>query len=138
MQLGDLGAEVIKIEPREGDWLRKIGPFVKSESSLFLQLNRNKRSIALDLKTVAGKDILRRLLAEADVVLEGYRPGVMDRLGFGYEAVAALNPRAVYCSISAFGRKGPLAEQPSNSHFGISYLSRGYAGVRGLTKDRDL
>lgn len=112
MQLGDLGAEVIKVEPPDGDWLRKIGPFIKSESSLFIHLNRNKRSIALDLKTNTGKEVLRRLLAEADVVLEGYRPGVMERLGFGYESVAALNPRAVYCSISAFGRKGPLADQP--------------------------
>jgi crotonobetainyl-CoA:carnitine CoA-transferase CaiB-like acyl-CoA transferase len=114
MQLGDLGAEVIKVEPPNGDWLRQIGPFIKSESSLFVQLNRNKRSIALDLKTTTGKEVLRRLLTEADVVLEGYRPGVMERLGFGYESVAALNPRAVYCSISAFGRKGPLADQPGS------------------------
>jgi crotonobetainyl-CoA:carnitine CoA-transferase CaiB-like acyl-CoA transferase len=114
MQLGDLGAEVIKVEPPTGDWLRKIGPFVKSESSLFVQLNRNKRSLALDLKTPAGKEVLGRLLAEADVVLEGYRPGVMERLGFGYEAVTAINPRVVYCSISAFGRKGPLADQPGS------------------------
>lgn len=114
MQLGDLGAEVLKVEPPDGDWLRKIGPFVKSESSLFVQLNRNKRSLALDLKTPAGKEVLRRLLAEADVVLEGYRPGVMKRLGFDYEAVAAINPRLIYCSISAFGRKGPLADQPGS------------------------
>jgi crotonobetainyl-CoA:carnitine CoA-transferase CaiB-like acyl-CoA transferase len=114
MQLGDLGAEVIKVEPSTGDWLRKIGPFVESESSLFVQLNRNKRSIALDLKTPAGKEVLRRLFAEADVVLEGYRPGVMERLGFGYESVAAFNPRIIYCSISAFGRKGPLADQPGS------------------------
>jgi crotonobetainyl-CoA:carnitine CoA-transferase CaiB-like acyl-CoA transferase len=112
MQLGDLGADVIKVEPPEGDWLRRIGPFVKSESALFVQLNRNKRSIALDLKTDAGKEALRRLLADADVIVEGYRPGVMERLGFGHDAVAALNPRLVYCSISAFGRKGPLANQP--------------------------
>lgn len=114
MQLGDLGAEVIKVEPPDGDWLRRIGPFVKSESSLFVQLNRNKRSIALDLKTATGKEVLRRLITEADVVLEGYRPGVMERLGFSYESVAALNPRAVYCSISAFGRKGSLADQPGS------------------------
>ncbi|MBI3757154.1 MAG: CoA transferase [Deltaproteobacteria bacterium] len=130
MQLGDLGAEVIKVEPCEGDWLRKIGPFVKSESSLFMQLNRNKRSLVLDLKTATGKEILRRLLAEADVVVEGYRPGVMERLGFGYEAVAALNPRAVYCSISAFGRKGPLANQP-----GTELAIQSFVGVnRNLGK----
>ncbi|MGE0825375.1 MAG: CaiB/BaiF CoA transferase family protein [Candidatus Binatia bacterium] len=114
MQLGDLGAEVIKVEPLNGDWLRQIGPFVKSESSLFVHLNRNKRSLAIDLKMPAGKEILRRLITDADVILEGYRPGVMERLGFGYDAVAALNPQVVYCSISAFGRKGPLADQPGS------------------------
>jgi len=114
MQLGDLGAEVIKVEPPEGDWLRKIGPHIRSESALFVQLNRNKRDIVLDLKTAKGKEVLRRLLAEADVVLEGSRPGVMERLGFGYDAVAAINPRIVYGSISAFGRKGPLADQPGS------------------------
>jgi crotonobetainyl-CoA:carnitine CoA-transferase CaiB-like acyl-CoA transferase len=124
MQLGDLGAEVIKVEPSDGDWLRKIGPFVKSESSLFVHLNRNKRGLAVDLKTSAGKEIFRRLIADADVVLEGYRPGVMDRLGFGYDAVAALNPRMVYCSISAFGRKGPLANQP-----GSELAMQSFAGV---------
>jgi formyl-CoA transferase len=111
MQLGDLGADVIKIEPLGGDWLRQIGPFVRSESALFLQLNRNKRGLALDLKAAAGKEILRRLVAEADVIVEGYRPGVMARLGFGYDAVAALNPRIVYCSISAFGSQGPFTGQ---------------------------
>ncbi len=114
MQLGDLGANVIKIEPPEGDWLRRIGPFIKTESSLFLQLNRNKRGVTLDLKTREGKAVLRKLLAEADVLVEGYRPGVMERLGFGYDEVAALNPRLVYCSISAFGRTGPLAQQPGS------------------------
>jgi crotonobetainyl-CoA:carnitine CoA-transferase CaiB-like acyl-CoA transferase len=112
MQLGDLGADVIKVEPPAGDWLRKIGPFIHSEGALFVQLNRNKRGLAVDLKAPAGKELFRRLIAEADVVLEGYRPGVMGRLGFGYDAVAALNPRVVYCSISAFGRAGPLAGQP--------------------------
>lgn len=118
MQLGDLGAEVIKVEPLDGDWLRQIGPFVKSESALFLHLNRNKRSIALDLKTPAGQEVFRRLVTNADVVVEGYRPGVMERLGFGYDAVAALNPRVVYCSLSAFGRTGPMVNQPG-SELGI-------------------
>jgi crotonobetainyl-CoA:carnitine CoA-transferase CaiB-like acyl-CoA transferase len=122
MQLGDLGADVIKVEPPGGDWLREIGPFIKSESSFFVQLNRNKRSIALDLKTENGKAVLRRLLAETDVVLEGYRPGVMERLGFGYEEIAALNPRAVYCSISAFGRKGPLADQAGSELAAQSFV----------------
>lgn len=114
MQLGDLGAEVIKVEPPDGDWLRNIGPFVKTESALFTQLNRNKRSLALDLKTVAGKEIFRKLVTDADVIVEGYRPGAMERLGYGYDTVASLNPRVVYCSISAFGRTGPLANQPGS------------------------
>lgn len=130
MQLGDLGAEVIKVEPPDGDWLRTIGPFVKSESSVFMHLNRNKRSLSLDLKTAAGKGIFRRLLTDADVVVEGYRPGVMERLGFGYDAVAALNPRAVYCSISAFGRTGPLADRP-----GAELAIQSFVGVnRNLGK----
>ena len=142
MQLGDLGAEVIKVEPLDGDWLRKIGPFVKSESSLFVHLNRNKRSLSLDLKMPSGKAIFRRLIAEADVILEGYRPGVMEKLGFGYEAVAALNPRVVYCSISAFGRKGPLANQPGSelaiqSFVGIN-RNLGIAGEPPLRTGFDL
>ncbi len=114
MQLGDLGAEVIKVEPPDGDWLRTIGPLVKTESALFMQLNRNKRSLALDLKTTAGKEIFRKLVSNADVIVEGYRPGVMERLGYGYDTVAALNPRVVYCSISAFGRTGSLANHPGS------------------------
>ncbi len=133
MQLGDLGAEVIKVEPLDGDWLRKIGPFVKSESAVFLHLNRNKRSVSLDLTTPTGKEIFRRLLANADVLVEGYRPGVMEKLGFGYDAVAVLNPRLVYCSISAFGCEGPLANQ-AGSELGI----QSFVGInRNLGKAGD-
>jgi crotonobetainyl-CoA:carnitine CoA-transferase CaiB-like acyl-CoA transferase len=113
MQLGDLGADVIKLEPVTGDWLRSIGPFQGDESALFLQINRNKRGIALDLKHPDGRAILEALLADADVLVEGYRPGVMDRLGFGYSAVSARNPRLIYCSISGHGSDGPLAGAPA-------------------------
>ena len=118
MQLGDLGADVVKLEPPAGDWLRAIGPFLRGdggveESALFLQFQRNKRGIAVDLKTEAGAEILWRLLDGADVLVEGYRPGAMARLGFGYEAVSARCPRLVYCSISGYGAGGPLARAPA-------------------------
>ena len=118
MQLGDLGADVVKLEPPSGDWLRTIGPFQRSgndeESALFLQFQRNKRGIAVDLKVDAGAEILWRLLDGADVLVEGYRPGVMERLGFGYEAVSARHPSIVYCSISGHGSEGPLAGAPAS------------------------
>src|SRR3712207_6563709 len=105
MQLGDLGADVIKLEPRTGDWLRAIGPFQGGESAVFLQLNRNKRGIAVDLKTAEGRALLDALLAESDVLVEGYRPGVMARLGCDYAAVSGRNPRLIYCSISGYGSR---------------------------------
>ena len=120
MQLGDLGADVVKLEPPSGDWLRAIGPFVEPpngaapEGALFLQFQRNKRGIAADLKTGAGAEILARLLEDADVLVEGYRPGVMERLGFSYEALRERHPRLVYCSISGHGSRGPLAGAPAS------------------------
>jgi crotonobetainyl-CoA:carnitine CoA-transferase CaiB-like acyl-CoA transferase len=116
MQLADLGADTIKLEPPSGDWLRALPPFHgdSGESELFLQLNRNKRGIAIDLKTGAGKDVLRRLVEGADILVEGYRPGVMQRLGFGYETVAAYNPRLTYVSISGYGARGPMADLPAS------------------------
>ena len=112
--LGDLGAEVIKVEPPNGDWLRGVGPFVNGESALFIRLNRNKRGLALNLKTVTGSAVFQQLAKTADVIIEGYRPGVMERLALGYEALAAANPRLIYCSISGYGSQGPLAEQPGS------------------------
>jgi crotonobetainyl-CoA:carnitine CoA-transferase CaiB-like acyl-CoA transferase len=108
MLLGDMGADVIKIEePTEGDDARMWGPFVGSWSAYFLGVNRNKRSVALDLKSAAGQGILRELLIGADVFIENIKPGSLDRLGFGVDAVRGLNPRLVYCSISGYGRTGP-------------------------------
>jgi crotonobetainyl-CoA:carnitine CoA-transferase CaiB-like acyl-CoA transferase len=114
MVLGDLGAEVIKVEPPAGDWLRGVGPFVAGESAPFVQINRNKRGITLDLKDPQGRAAFLRLVAEADVVIEGYRPEVMPRLGLGYAALAVANPSVVLCSISGYGSDGPLADQPAS------------------------
>jgi len=114
MQMGDLGANVIKLEPLQGDWLRQIGPFMKGESAVFLQLNRNKRGMAVDLKRPEGKEIALRLAAGADVIIEAYRPGVMKRLGLDYESLEQANPRLVSCSISGLGPEGPMAQQPAS------------------------
>ncbi len=112
--LGDLGAEILKIEPPGGgDETRRFPPFIAGESHYFLGINRNKKSLVIDLQQAAGADILRRLVATADILVENYRPGVMDRLGLGYEALAALNPRLIYCAISGFGLSGPLRDKPS-------------------------
>lgn len=112
--LADHGATVVKVEPPGGDPARAMGPFEKGTSFWFHALNHGKRCIALDLKTEAGKAALWDLLAEADVLVEGFRPGVMARLGFGYEAVSARNPGIVYCAISAFGQEGALADHPAH------------------------
>src|SRR5205814_7588777 len=87
-------------------------PFVAGESHYFLGINRNKKSLVIDLQQQAGADILRRLVADADILVENYRPGVMDRLGLGYETLAAINPRLIYCAISGFGLEGPLRDKP--------------------------
>jgi crotonobetainyl-CoA:carnitine CoA-transferase CaiB-like acyl-CoA transferase len=112
--LGDLGAEILKIEPPErGDDTRHFPPFIGGESHYFLGINRNKKSLVIDLQQAAGADILRRLAASADILVENYRPGVMDRLGLGYAALAEINPRLIYCAISGFGLTGPLSDKPS-------------------------
>jgi len=112
--LGDLGAEILKVEPPgKGDETRGFAPFVGGESHYFLGLNRGKRSLVLDLRRPEGAGILRRLAATADVLVENFRPGVMDRLGLGAEALMRLNPRLIYCAISGFGLTGPLRDKPS-------------------------
>jgi formyl-CoA transferase/CoA:oxalate CoA-transferase len=109
MQLGDLGARVIKIEqPGRGDDTRAWGPpFVGGESAYFLSVNRNKESFAIDLKDAAASPVIDALLARSDVLVENFRPGTMERLGLGYEDVKARHPRLIYCSISGFGQTGP-------------------------------
>ena len=113
MLLGDLGAEVTKIESPGGDIGRKLGPpWQAGESVVSMSLNRNKRSLALDLKKPAGPRVALRMAAQADVVLESFRPGVMDKFGLGYAALSATLPRIVFCSISAYGQSGPWRDKP--------------------------
>ncbi|MFY0614514.1 MAG: CoA transferase, partial [Hyphomicrobiaceae bacterium] len=105
--------EVIKVEPPTGDDTRNFPPLVGKESHYYLALNRNKKSVVIDLKQEAGKDLLRRLASKADILVENYRPGVMDKLGLGYDALSAINPGLIFCSISGFGQTGPLRDKPS-------------------------
>ena len=114
MMMADQGAEVVKVEPIAGDPARTQEPFENGQSVWFTNLNRGKKSITLDLKSEAGKAALWDLIEDADVFVEGFRPGVMARLGFDYPAVAARNPAIVYCSISAFGQTGALAHHPAH------------------------
>lgn len=123
--LADYGAEVIKLEDTgAGDYARSMGAMAGDTSYFYQVVNRNKQSLRLDLKTAAGRALFLRLVETADALVEGFRPGVMDKLGFGYEALAAINPRLVYCSISGYGQTGPYAQRAGHD---INYI--GYAGV---------
>ena len=113
MLLGRHGADVIKVEPLDGDWARMLAPIYGDNTAFSIGANIGKRSLAVDLKAEAGRAIVDRLLADADVFLEGFRPGVIDRLGFSYERLAAFNPPLIYVSISGFGQAGPLREKPA-------------------------
>jgi crotonobetainyl-CoA:carnitine CoA-transferase CaiB-like acyl-CoA transferase len=114
LALADLGAEVLKVEPPgTGDETRVFPPFRAEESHYFLSVNRGKKSIVVDLKTDAGVALVRDLAGQCDILIENYRPGVMDRLGLGYAALSAANPRLIYCAISGFGMTGPLRDRPS-------------------------
>jgi len=129
MLLGDLGAEVLKVEPPQGDDARGWGPpFAEGESAYFLAVNRNKKSVCINLKHSGGSDLLLRLAEKADVLVENFRPGTLDRLGFGYEDVRKSNPRIVYCSISGYGHTGPLRDKP-----GYDAVIQGEAGWMSLT-----
>jgi alpha-methylacyl-CoA racemase len=125
LHLADMGADVIKIEDTEaGDYARKMGRVRDGMSDFFRLLNRNKRAVRLDLKQARGREAFLRLAQRADAVVEGFRPGVVSKLGVGYEAVAAVNARIVYCSISGYGQDGPYAQRAGHD---INYT--GYAGV---------
>jgi crotonobetainyl-CoA:carnitine CoA-transferase CaiB-like acyl-CoA transferase len=129
MSLGDMGAEIIKVEePGKGDDTRGWPPFAGGEATYFMSVNRNKKSLTLNMKAPDGQAILRRLLAKADVVIENFRPGTMERLGFGYPALRKLNPRLIYCAISGFGESGPEASRP-----GYDLIVQGESGVMDLT-----
>lgn len=129
MILADLGARVIKIEKLgTGDDTRAFGPFVEKESAYFMCFNRGKESIALDLKSPRDRDLLERMLSQADVVVENFRPGVMDRLGYGAERLARTHPHIVYASISGFGHTGPYSDLP-----GYDMVVQAMGGVMSLT-----
>jgi len=133
MLLGDLGADVIKVErPGQGDDARAFPPFVNSESAPFMTFNRNKRSLTLDLKQPAGREICLRLAARADVFLENFRAGAAERLGLGYTRVSTVNPRIVYCSISGFGQTGPYRERG-----GFDLIAQGMSGLMSITGEED-
>ena len=125
LHLADLGAEVIKIEdPQVGDYARTLGTGQGEDSAYFRMINRNKQGLRLDLKKPEGVEVFMRLAREADVIIESFRPGVMDKLGVGYAAIAAANPKIAYCSISGYGQDGPYKDLAGHD---INYL--GYAGV---------
>lgn len=128
--LADMGADVIKIEkiPGGDDSRRYAEPQVNGESAAFMMLNRNKRSVALNLKTESGREVLRRLVKDADVLFENYRKGTMEKLGVGYEDLRKINPALVWCSISGYGQTGPYAERG-----GFDLIAQGVSGIMSIT-----
>lgn len=141
MMLGDLGADVIKVElPERGDESRYWGPpFVGAptanypgESAYFMAINRNKRSITVNLKSPEGQEIIKSLASQSDVFVENYRTGTLEKMGLGYEDLHALNPRLIYCSISGYGRNGPYAERP-----GYDFIIQAEGGIMGVTGPED-
>lgn len=130
LMLADMGADVVKVEkvPGGDDTRRSVPPEIGGESAAFLMMNRNKRGIALDLKTDGGKNVARRLIASADVVTENYRKGTMDRLGIGYDAVKESNPGVIYAELSGFGRSGPYAERA-----GFDLIAQSMSGLMSVT-----
>lgn len=130
MMLADMGADVIKVEKVPGgDDCRRFAPVLDSgESASFMIVNRNKRGIALNLKTAGGREVLRKMLASADVVTENYRRGTMEKLGMGYDVLKADNPGLIYCAISGFGRSGPYADKG-----GFDLIAQGMSGLMSMT-----
>lgn len=128
MLLGDLGAEVIKIEPPSGDMIRKSPPFVGGESTYYLYTNRNKRSMVLNLQKEEGRRILLQLVQDADVFVENYKPRTKDNLKINYATLKAINPKLIYCSISAFGQSGPWSDRP-----GFDQIAQGMSGLMSVT-----
>lgn len=133
MTLSDLGAEVIKVEiPDRGDDTREFPPFINGESSYFMSLNRGKKSVTLNLKENAARDVLYKIAEKCDVVLENFRPGVTERLGVDFESIKKINSRVIYCSISSFGQTGPYKQWP-----GYDLIIQGMGGLMGLTGEPD-
>ena len=133
MIMADLGADVIKVEELgKGDQTRTIPPFQGTESHYFLAINRNKRSIEIDLKSAAGRDIVLRLVRESDVLVENFRPGVMERLGLSYADLSAIKPDLIMCSISGFGQTGPMRTTAS-----FDLVTQAMSGVMSINGERD-
>ncbi len=134
LMLGDMGARVIKVEtPAGGDDTRGWGPpFLGGESTYYMSVNRNKESLTLNLKDERGQEILHKLLARADVLVENFRPGIMDRLGFGFYATHERYPRLIYCSISGFGQDGPYRDRTA-----YDLILQGMGGLMGMTGEED-
>lgn len=132
MLLAQYGATVIKVEPLNGDWSRTLGKRYGDQTAFSIIGNLGKRSLAVDLKAAEGQSIVRRLVDEADVFLEGFRPGVVDRLGFGYETVSTTNPRLLYLSVSGFGQEGPLRERPATDS-----VLQAFSGFMSVNKGSD-
>jgi CoA:oxalate CoA-transferase len=133
MILGDLGADVIKVEPPEGDLTRKLPPyFVGDDSAYYLHVNRNKRAIVLDLKQAAATDILTQLVRQSDVLVENFRPGVLEKLGLPYTLAEQLNPKIIWCSISGFGQDGPYRDRPT-----YDMVVQALSGAMSLTGEPD-
>ena len=130
LMLADMGADVIKVENTEiGDTSRQMRtPSVNGQSAAFMMMNRNKRGLAVDLKRPQGQEVLKRLVRDADVLIENYRQGTMEKLGVGYEVLARINPGLIYCEISGFGRTGPLASQG-----GFDLIAQGMSGIMSVT-----
>ncbi|MGX0976913.1 crotonobetainyl-CoA:carnitine CoA-transferase CaiB-like acyl-CoA transferase [Roseovarius sp. MBR-51] len=129
LMLADMGADVIKVEKPDGDDSRRfVPPAIEGESAAYMMMNRNKRGVALNLKEPEAVEALHRLLEEADVVIENYRMGTMERLGLSYEALRAINPRLIYCEISGFGRTGPYADRG-----GFDLIAQGMSGLMSIT-----
>ncbi len=133
MALGDLGADVLKVEPPGGEWGRMLGPpFVNGVAAAFLGMNRNKRSVVIDLKAAGAAEVVLRLAERCDVAIESFRPGVADRLGIGYRAMSARNPRLIYAAISAFGQTGPWRDRP-----GVDGVAQAMGGIMSVTGTED-
>jgi crotonobetainyl-CoA:carnitine CoA-transferase CaiB-like acyl-CoA transferase len=133
MMLGDMGADVLKVEePDGGDESRTWPPFVAGEASGYLSMNRNKRNMTLNLKTPEAQEILKRLVARADVLIENFRTGTMESFGLGYDVLQRINPRLIYCAVSVFGRSGPYKDKA-----GYEALMQAFSGVMSITGEPD-
>lgn len=130
MILGDMGAEIIKVErPKIGDDTRAFGPFINEESAYFMSINRNKKSMTINLKQEKGKKILKELVKDSDVIVENFKPGTMEKLGLSYEVLNEINPKIIYCSISGFGHTGPYSKRPA--YDGVVQAMGGLMSITG-------